>query len=267
MPRGMTDFNTGTRARYDYQYSGYQGSGARNVFAQLAQVFNSGTAAEQSAALQARHALLMGAVDNSNYLARHQGVSDIDFEDTQRRTEHSDQANKNLTDWYNERYPDLKPYVADRDSRGNAKVAKGVNVSLQQGPALQYLAGFSGSSNGTSGTSSTPAGGSAPTAGPSHPFMSPVQFAEHNKLVDLNQGKWSHLSPEAIKAKANQAPGLSEPTDEPKLPKPADTYAGREDAPEDPTPPTPPSGGSGPGKVSTVTAEDEDSGSETPKDK
>lgn len=300
MPRRTTAFNMGTRANYDYQFTGYQG-GASNVFRNLADAFGSGTRAEQGSALQARHALLMGAVDNSNYLARHQGVSDIDFEDTQRRASHSDEANKDLTNWYAENHPHLLAYVSGRDSRGNASVAKGVNVSLQQGHAAQYLSSFGIGGASTTGTSSTPSGPASSVirssiGGPgragkttdvAHPAMSPTQFGFSDNPpsftnVDRSSSEgwlgrpWYSGSPgqahaASIKANIFAPPAPSAP--ETTTPKPAayDTNKDRPTPDFEATAAPESTGGSGAkggkGPVTTVHADESDSGSDKPEAK
>jgi hypothetical protein len=140
MPRGMTNFNTGARAQYTYDFNGYQG--ARNPFTQLAQVFNSGTMAEQSATLQARHALLMGAVDNANHLSRYQGQSDIDFADFKRRGKHGTKSVRNQQHYNEQHFAHLGLAVTGVDKNGVPTQTPTVSNSLQQDSAHKWYDKF-----------------------------------------------------------------------------------------------------------------------------
>jgi len=192
MPRRTTAFNMGTRSNYDYQFTGYQG--AANPFAQLAQVFNSGTRAEQSSTLQARHALIMGTVGNTLDLQRQQGMSDIDFADARRRSKSNAKTIRKQQNWLEENHPDKGIVVTGVNRHGDISQTPTVSHALQQQhSAYSFLnqnpptSGSGGSTppSPSNGGGSTTTGGWNPqdsslfsdTGGASqHPFLNTNQF-------------------------------------------------------------------------------------------
>jgi hypothetical protein len=260
MPRRMTDFNTGTRARYDYQFAGYQGSGARNVFAQLAQVFNTGTAAEQSASLQARHALLMGAVNNSNELARQQGLSDIEFSDYQRRGEHGTALMNEQQQYLDREHPQLGQAVKGLDKSGVPIQDPVVSLSLQQGPAHAWYDKFkpepkpTGSPFRTVQGSKYDLGSKQFTPPKAWGDLKDTYLAAHRATggTDDNLPPWlrepepeheDHEDHEGTASAETTPPKPPTPPGPPETPKPpahADSLGGRGDAPEAPAGPIDP---------------------------
>lgn len=186
MPRRTTAFNMGTRSNYDYQFTGYQGAG--NPFAQLAQTFNSGTRAEQSSTLQARHALIMGTVGNTLDLQRRQGESDIEFADSKRRAKSTMKTMRKQQDWVTKHHPDKGIVVTGVNRHGDISQTPTVSHALQQGHS-QYSFQNWDATDSDSGSTPPPSGGPSggwnphdsslfsDTGGASqHPFLNPTQF-------------------------------------------------------------------------------------------
>jgi len=195
MPRRMTNFGMGTRAQYDYQFTGYQGG--MNPFAQLAQTFNSGTRAEQSSMLQARHQLLTGTIGNTLELQKHQGLSDIQFADYQRRGEHGTAALREQQHYNEEHFGHRGIVATGLDKNGAPIQTPTVRLSLQQGAALDWNERYgkfpkpsstsgSGASTtitgtGGSGTSTGTTGGHTPPPSGGPIFPGPISGAPRGR--------------------------------------------------------------------------------------
>lgn len=210
MPRRNTAFNTGTRSNYDYQFTGYQGGA--NPFAQLAQAFNSGTRAEQSSTLQARHALIMGTVGNTLDLQRHQGISDIEFSDTQRRTKHGISATRRQQNWLEKNHPDKGIVVTGVNRHGDISQAPTVSHALQQQHSpYSFLNQNPSATTGSAGATPPPppSGGGSTTTGGWNPqgsslFSEPSVTAQH-PFLNTNQ-----FTPSATGTSGEESSGESE---------------------------------------------------------